>query len=164
MPAFAQRMSIGPRPDSTERTIDSTDSRCETSATIGYASISSASSSSSSLVRAAIATPAPADRNSRAMFAPMPRPPPVTSAICPSSSGKGLDLLQRFGILQRRQVPWILPDRLRADGASHDLRAARLRQRADPFDSLGLERLAERCRDGVCDARRIGLLARPYDA
>ena len=102
------------------------------------------------------------------MFAPMPRPPPVTRATpsiaAPRAQSSTSDLLQRLRVLERRQVAGILPERPRANRAAHDLRRARLRQRGDPEDALGLERLAEHVRDRARDARVVGLLARHRDA
>ena len=77
------------------------------------------------------------------MFSPIPRPPPVTSALPDNGTA---DLLQAFRVLERGQVAGILPEHARAHGAAHDLRRPRLRQRADPEDPLRLERLAERLR------------------
>src|SRR5438034_11721175 len=96
MPAFAQSRSIGPRPLSTWRTIDSTESGLETSATTGIPPRSYATSSTSSLVRAATAMRAPARASSRAMLAPIPRPPPVTSATCPSRRSSAIALRGRL--------------------------------------------------------------------
>src|SRR5438094_5532657 len=157
MPAFAQSTSIGPRPLSTSRTIASTESASETSPTTASPPISVATASTCSRVRAETATRAPADASSRAMFAPIPRPPPVTSAICPSSSGKALDLLQRLRVLERREIARILADRFRAYRAPDDLRTPRFRQRADPDDSLRLERLAQVGDDCLRDAFRVGI-------
>src|SRR5262249_52402685 len=78
------------------RTIDATDSGLETSATTGIPPRSYATSSTSSLVRAATAMRAPARASSRAMLAPMPRPPPVTSATCPSRRSSAITGLGRF--------------------------------------------------------------------
>jgi hypothetical protein len=93
MPAFATSRSIGPSSRSTVSTIRSTSSRFETSASIASPPISFATSSTCARVRAETATRMPARANSRAIFAPIPRPPPVTNATPESSDGTG-DLLQ----------------------------------------------------------------------
>src|SRR6266542_861245 len=85
IPAFAHRRSTGPSTPSTCATIAATASASETSATTASPSTSRATASTSSRVRALTATRAPALASSRAMLAPIPRPPPVTSATCPSS-------------------------------------------------------------------------------
>src|SRR5437764_143221 len=99
--------------------------------------------------RAVTATSIPARANSRATPAPIPRPPPVTSAT-PSSrspSEDTRDLLERLGVLERRQVAGILAQHAGADGTAHDLRAAGLRERGHEEDSLRPERLPELRRD-----------------
>ena len=94
-------------------------------------------------VRAVTATRMPASASSRAIEAPIPRPPPVTSATPSSGSDGTRDLLQRLRVLERREVARILPERSRPHGAADDLRAARLRERGDEDDPIGRERLAE---------------------
>src|ERR671930_145851 len=91
----------------------------------------------------------------RSTSAPIPRPPPVTSATPSRRSSDGTcNLLQRFRVLERREVARILPQHARANRAAHDLRAPRLRQRADEEDPLRAERLAELARDALTDLAR----------
>src|SRR6266508_4460046 len=146
-PAFATKRSIcSPPPisNSTLATIRATSSRFETSATRASPPISSATRSTCSWVRAETATRMPAEASSRAMSAPMPRPPPVTSAICPSSSGnRARDLVQRIRVFERGEVAGILSEHACADGSAHDLGAAGLRERRDEHDPLRLEGLPE---------------------
>ena len=59
-------------------------------------------------VRPLTATRIPASASSRAIEAPIPRPPPVTSATPSSRSDGTRDLLQRLGVLERREVARIL--------------------------------------------------------
>ncbi len=74
----------------------------------------------------------PPPSSSRAIEAPIPRPPPVTRATPSSRSDGTRDLLQRLGVLERREVARDpRPSARRAHGAPHDLRAARLRKRGD---------------------------------
>src|SRR5215211_4900302 len=89
----------------------------------------------------------PAAASCRATAAPMPRPPPVTSATPLSSSANGAtDLLERLRVLERREIAGIRSERLRPHGAAHDLRAPRLRQRCHEDDPIRPERLPElRC-------------------
>src|SRR5436305_14137971 len=103
--------------------------------------ISRATDSTCSAVRPVTRTRMPAAASARAMFSPMPRPPPVTSALPDNGTA---DLLQGLRIFERGQVAGIFSEHTRAHGAAHDLRRARLRKRADPEDALRLERLAER--------------------
>src|SRR6266545_748554 len=146
-PAFATKRSIGSPPpisNSTLATIRATSSRFETSPTTASPPISSATRSTCSRVLAETATRMPAEASSRAMFAPMPRPPPVTSAICPSSSGnRARDLVEGIRVLERGQVAGILAEHTRADGSAHDLGAARLGERRDEHDPLRLEGLPQ---------------------
>src|SRR5947208_12495 len=76
-----------------------------------------------------------------------PRPPPVTRAAPSSWSDDTCDLLQCLGVLERREVARVLSEHPRSDGAADDLRAPRLRQRADEQDPLRTEGLAELVRD-----------------
>src|SRR5206468_5946981 len=98
------------------------------------------------------------------MLSPIPRPPPVTSALSGASANRPTDRLERLGILERRQVARILAERAGPHRAADDLGGARLRQRADPDDPLRLERLAEGAGDRVCDRFVPLLLARLHDA
>src|SRR5437868_12845994 len=126
----------------------STSSRFDTSPTSARPPMSRATAPTCSCVRPVTMTRIPAPASSRAMFSPMPRPPPVTSALPDNGTA---DLLQALGVLERGQVTGILAEHARAHGAADDLRRPRLRQRPDPEDPLGLERLAERIRDRVRD-------------
>src|SRR6266545_2712701 len=156
MPALATRRSRAPRPCSTSATIRSTSSRLETSATTARPPISLATCSTSSRVRAETATRIPADASSRAMLAPIPRPPPVTSAICPLRSPDGTrDLVQNVRIFERGQVPGIFPENAGANGAADDFRAASLRERGHEDDPLRLEGFAELVRDARRDLERV---------
>src|SRR5690242_805076 len=94
------------------------------------------------------------------MFAPIPRPPPVTTALGNGSP----DLFERVGVLERREIAWILAERARPHGAADDLRGAGLRQRAHPDDPVGLERLAEHVGDRGRDLRLVRLGAGSCDA
>src|SRR5207248_5486016 len=121
-----------------------TSSSLDTSATMPTPPISRATPSTCSRERAETATRIPAAASSRAMFAPIPRPPPVTSATWPSSSDDGTgDLVEDIWVLQRRKIAGILAEHARTDGAAHDLRAPRLRQCRHEQDAVRLERLAE---------------------
>src|SRR5918994_670968 len=146
MPAFATSRSIGPSSRSVSATIRSTSACSVTSPAIASPSVSCATASTCACVRAETATRIPARVSSRATSAPIPRPPPVTSAT-PVSSDRIRDLLERLGILHRRQVAGVLAEHLRADRAAYDLRRAGLRQRADEHDPLRLERLPQPLRD-----------------
>ncbi len=91
MPALDTRMSTVPKRAPAAACRRAIESASETSQ--GTASalapvwrISSATASISSALRAATITRAPASASSRAVAAPMPRPPPVTSATLPSRS------------------------------------------------------------------------------
>src|SRR5437764_1461368 len=164
MPAFATRRSISPI-SAIQR---STSSRREASPTSARPPISAATASTSSAVRAVTTTSIPAAASSRATSAPIPRPPPVTSAR-PSrrSSDDTCDLLQRLGVLERRQIARVLPEDARANRAADDLRAPRLRQRADEQDPLRAESLAELVRHARAHLPRqlvAGLRARARDA
>src|SRR5688500_4364120 len=77
MPAFATTRSSG----SAAAIIRSTSSRFETSPTTAAPPISVATASTWSLVRPVTVTCQPAVASSRAIPAPIPRPPPVTSAL-----------------------------------------------------------------------------------
>src|SRR2546430_227737 len=134
----------------------STSSRFDTSPTSARPSMSAATRSTCPPVRPVTVTCIPAAASSRAMLSPIPRPPPVTSA---TSANGSADLVERLRILERRQVAGILAEGARLHRAPHDLGGARLRQGGDPHDSLRLERLAERVRDGVGDADVVRLPA-----
>src|SRR4051794_16232896 len=143
VPAFATSSSTAPHSASPR----STDSRDVTSISIARPSISSATDSIWSRERAVTVTDQPSPASARAMFAPIPRPPPVTTAM---RSGNGcLDRLERLRVLERREVAGVRSERLRAHGAAHDLRQARLRQRLDEEDAIRLEHPAELARDLV---------------
>src|SRR5579862_2539429 len=135
-----------------------TSSRFETSPTSARPPISSATDCTSPAVRPVTMTSMPARASSRAMFAPMPRPPPVTSAV-PRRSDSICDLLQGLGVLESGQVARILAERTRTDGAPHDLRRARLRERGHPHDAVRLERLPQRIRNSGGDERVVALRA-----
>src|ERR671938_1280641 len=105
--------------------------------------ISAATASTCSAVRAVTATCIPAAASSRATSAPIPRPPPVTSATPSSRSDDTCDLLQCLGVLERREVARVLPEDARANRAADDLRAPRLRQRADEQDPLRAKRVPQ---------------------
>src|SRR5262249_54678214 len=111
--------------------------------------ISAASPSTCSVVRPVTATRMPASASSRAIDAPIPRPPPVTSATPSSASAGTRDLLERLRVLERRQVSRILAERPCADRATHDLCAPGLRESGDEDHAVGGERLAELVRDGA---------------
>ena len=100
--------------------------------------------STCSRVRPVTATCMPAAASSRAMFSPIPRPPPVTSATASRSDWPS------------RRSPPVTPGsrattgrpdpcraRARARRGARSSPTARLRQRGDPEDALRLERLAE---------------------
>src|SRR5205807_8086158 len=126
-----------------------------TSPTSARPPISAATASTSAAVRAVTATCIPAAASSRATFAPIPRPPPVTSATPSRRSSDGTcDLLQCFRVLERREVARVLPQDARANRAADDLRAPRLRQRADEEDPLRPEGLAQLVRDALADLAR----------
>src|SRR3954468_11068977 len=147
MPALQTSRSTSPA-SSAQR---STSWRLATSPTSARPPISRATAPTCSCVRPVTMTRMPASASSRAMFSPMPRPPPVTSALPDNGTA---DLLQAFGVLERGQIAGILAEHARAHGAPDDLRRPRLRQRADPEDALGLERLAE----GIGDRGRDQLV------
>src|SRR3954465_6333890 len=164
IPALATSSVSGPSSRSVSATAFSTAPRSVTSSSRARPPISLATSSTCSRVRAATATRAPASASSRAMSAPMPRPPPVTSAISflnssPATTrgyvraraGSGprrrFDLVERFRVLQGREVAGIVAEGLRAHGAADDLRAASLRERRDEEDPLRCKRLAQVGRD-----------------
>src|SRR5215831_385141 len=123
----------------------------ETSSSTARPPISSATVSTSALVRAPTTTEKPSSASARATLAPTPRPPPVTNAS--RSANRGPDLVERLGVLDRREVAGVDAEGGRAHGAPHDLRRARLRQRLDEDDPVRLERPPElggdRVRDGV---------------
>src|SRR5262245_5327195 len=147
-PAFATSRSTAPI-SSKPRSTDS----CElTSISTARPPISDATASISARVRAATATSQPSRASARAILAPIPRPPPVTSAL----GNRPSDLLERLRVLERGEVARVLAEHPRTDGAADDLRGARLRQRGHPEDAVRLERLAEH----VCDRGRDALVVR----
>src|SRR5689334_15182944 len=165
MPAFAASRSIGPSSLSAWMTMCSTEARSVTSTSIGTPWISRATCSTCARVRAATATCAPAEASSRAIPAPIPRPPPVTRATCPSRRSAGCDigdLLQGLGVLEGREVARVGPERLGANGTPDDLRAARLGQGGNEQHPLGRERLPERV--GGLAAELCGKLVARLDA
>src|SRR5581483_1654940 len=160
MPALFTSRSTGPASPAQR----ATSSRFETSPTSARPPISFATERTSSAVRPVTSTSMPARASSRAMFAPMPRPPPVTSAFPLSSADSICDLLQGFGVLERRDVSGIGAHRLCANGSPDDLRRSRLRQRAHPEDPVGLERLPECRGDGLGDSLAVRIAAGQRDA
>src|SRR5262249_45960730 len=136
-PAFAKRKSTWPASANAR----STESASDTSSSIARPPISSATASIWSRVRAATITSQPSFASTRAVFAPIPRPPPVMSATL--SGNCCSNRLEGLGVLQRRQVAGVGAERGRLHRAAHDLRGARLRQRVDEEDAIRLERLAE---------------------
>src|SRR5437763_8560234 len=150
MPAFATSRSTA-RSSSIHR---STSSRLETSPTSPVPPISAATASTCSRVRPATATRIPADARSRAMPAPIPRPPPVTRARPSSRSDDTRYLLQRLWVLHRRQVTGVLPEGASPHRPPDDLRAARFRERGDEQDPIRPERLSELRGHALADLRR----------
>src|ERR1700730_5038168 len=153
MPALQTRRSTSPA-SLAQR---STSSRFETSPTSARPPMSRATVSTCFCVRPVTRTRMPAAASSRAMFSPIPRPPPVTRALPDNGTA---DLLQALRVLERRQVAGILSEHARTNCAADDLCRPRLRQRSDPENPVGLERLAERIGDGVRDTLVLLLLAR----
>src|SRR4029079_4444635 len=80
VPAFATRRSTSPA--SANQAV--TSSRALTSPTSARPPISAATLSTCSAVRPVTVTSIPAVSGSRALFAPIPRPPPVINAVCPA--------------------------------------------------------------------------------
>src|SRR3954454_7145321 len=154
MPAFATSRST--RPISSKPR--STDSREATSISTARPPVSSATAPISSRVRAVTTTDQPSPASARPTFAPIPRPPPVTTAT--PSGNCGLDRVERLRILESGDVARVGAERLRADGAADDLRGARLRQRLDEEDAVRLESLAELGGDVVGDLLLRHLRAR----
>src|SRR5919198_1583285 len=148
IPAFATSRSTGA--DSAR----STAAASETSSWTARPPISAATASTWSSERAATVTSQPSAASTRAMFAPIPRPPPVTKA----SGNRSLDCVERLRVLERRYVAGVGSERLRADGTAHDLRRARLRQCVDEEHAVRLERLTEL----RSDVRRDLLLCRRH--
>src|SRR4051812_40103112 len=150
MPAFATSRSNAPISAKTR----ATDSRAETSSSIAVPPISCATVSIWSGERAVTTTSQPSRASAREMFAPIPRPPPVTTAL----ANCFLDHVQCLRVLERRQVARVGAERRRLQRAAHDLRRTRLRKRVDEEDPVRLECLAELRRDvrgDVC-LRRFG--------
>src|SRR5438067_3386227 len=139
MPAFATSRSTAP----SSPIHRSTSLRLETSPTSPVPPISAATASTCSRVRPVTATRIPADARSRAMPAPIPRPPPVTRARPSSRSDDTRYLLPRLRVLHRRQVTGVLPEGASPHRPPDDLRAARFRERGDEQDPIRPERLAE---------------------
>src|SRR6478736_642800 len=158
MPAFATSRSTCPT-SSNPRSTESCDA---TSISSARPPVSAATASISARERAVTTTDQPSPASARAMFAPIPRPPPVMTAT-PSGNG-GLDLVERLGILERREVARVGSEGLRADGAPHDLRRARLGQGFDEEDAVRLERLPELGGDVVGDLLLGRLCARQQAA
>src|SRR5438552_3404750 len=134
MPAFATSRSTG-----TAAKACSTAAGSDTSSSTARPPISAATASTWSSERAATVTSQPSAASERATLALIPRPPPVMNAL----ANRRLDRVERLGVLERGQVAGIGAERLGPDGAPYDLRRARLRQRVDEEDALGLEGLAE---------------------
>src|SRR5690242_14520725 len=137
MPAFANRKSTWPISPNAR----STSSRRATSICTARPPISSATKSISSRERAPTTTDQPSPARARAVFAPMPRPPPVTTAT--PSGNRGLDLIERFRVLERGEVARVGAQGLRSYRAADDLGRARLRERLDEEHAVRLERLSE---------------------
>src|SRR5262245_17937061 len=162
MPALQTSSSIGPRSFSTVSTQRSTSSALETSPTRSRPPASVAIGSVVPRVRPGVATCIPASASSRTIEAPIPRPPPVTSATPSRRSDGTLYLLERLRVLECGEVPRVLSERAGAHRPADDLRAPCLRQGRHEDDAVRCERLAELLRHGGSDV--VGRCLPPWRA
>src|SRR4051812_4748305 len=146
VPALFTRMSIGALALSTAACAEP---RSVTSSSIASPEISPATSAAPSRLRSPIVTSAPSAARRRAIAAPMPLAPPVTSAFRPSSLIAGRSLLRG-------------PCSLLAGGGSDPDHRRHRSTRLRPRRALGKCRAADRDRFPRGKPRRGGRRPRPY--